>query len=128
MRFTGPILDRAGVGFLQTDAGVAAVFVIVFLVIFALTVLLGGLLAMVWEGKSPSLASRLVGLGVGALRGWLLIVVLAGALVLLAEEGSATLGRSRVLPLLGPGIEVTARILPSDLGDRLESRWMLLFP
>lgn len=124
MRFTGPILGRLPeTSFLQTELATAIVFLLVFLVAFALLVLGGHLLAMVWEGKSPSMMSRLLGLGVGAMRGLLLVVVLAGAVVLLAPWGSASLADSRVLPYLGPGIEVGARLLPGELGERLRFQW-----
>ena len=66
MRFTGMAVEAMGVGFMQTDVGIAVVFVGIFLLVFAAAVLAGGLLAHVWEGKSPGFPSRLMGLGVYA--------------------------------------------------------------
>ena len=124
MRFTGPILNQLpDTPFLHTELATAIVFLLVFLVAFALLVIGGNLLALVWEGKTPTMMSRLLGLGVGALRGTLLVTVLAGAIVLLAPWGSASLSDSRVLPFLSPGIEMGARLLPGDLGDRLRFHW-----
>ncbi len=126
MRFTGDLAEQIGVSFIQTEIGLAILFVALFLAVFALTVLAGGLLAHVWEGKSPGFPSRLMGLGVGALRGFLLVIVLAGALVLLADEGSTTLADSKVLPYLGPGVEAAASVLPNDIGHHLAERWSAL--
>ena len=126
IRFTGVALDQIGVSFFHSELGATIVFVAIFILVFVLTALAGGLLAMIWEGKSPGLPSRGMGLLLGALRGYLLVVVLGGAIVLLADEGSSTLGASRVLPWLGPGIESGASLLPKDLDIRLEERWQAI--
>lgn len=123
MRFTGMVLNRVVLPFLHTELGTSLVFLAIFLLVFALATILGGLLAMVWEGKSPTGASRMVGLGLGALRGFLLVTVLAGALTLLSPFGSETLGRSRVMPFLSGGVRLGAGLLPADLADRLVEYW-----
>lgn len=126
IRFTGGAVERIGLSFFRTDLGAAVVFVVLFLVVFALAVLAGTLLAKVWEGSSPGIGSRLIGLFLGALRGYLLVVVLGGALVLLAEPGSQTLASSRLLPWLSPGIHAALPLLPGDLDETLAERWEAL--
>lgn len=123
MRLTTPVLDRINLPFLHTELGTSLVFLALFLVVFALCTIVGGLLSMLWEGKSPSGSSRVVGLGLGAIRGLLLVTVLAGALTLLSPFGSETLGRSRVLPFLSGGVRLGAGLLPPDLADRLVEYW-----
>ena len=126
MRLTGTVLDRLSVPFLHTELGTSLVFLVLFLLVFAAATVLGGLLAMAWEGRSPSGASRFVGLGLGALRGFLLVTVLAGALTLLSPFGSETLGRSRVMPFLSGGVRLGAELLPTDLSERLRESWEAL--
>jgi len=126
MHFTGPVAEWIGIGLFNTELGVTLLFVLVFLIVFGSTVLIGNLLAMIWEGKSPSGASRMAGLGFGALRGLLLVTVLAGAICMLAPIGSEALGRSRVLPWLSPGVGFGANLLPSDLRDQLQEHWEAL--
>lgn len=123
IRFTGVAVDRINLSFFSSEFGVTIVFALIFLGIFVLTALAGGLLATIWEGKSPGIPSRGMGLLLGAFRGYLLVVVLGGAIILLTDEGSATLAASRVLPWLGPGIEIGSPLLPEDLDARLEQRW-----
>lgn len=123
IRFTGPSVAQIDLGFFHSELGATTVFVGIFLLVFVVTSIAGALLATLWEGKSPGLPSRGVGLLLGAFRGYLLVVVLGGAIVLLADEGSSTLARSRVLPWLGPGIAGGAALLPDDLDARLEQRW-----
>ncbi|MCA9729232.1 MAG: CvpA family protein [Candidatus Eisenbacteria bacterium] len=126
MRLTGVVLDQIDVPFLHTELGTSLVFLLLFLLVFAAATILGGLLAMVWEGKSPTGSSRLAGLGLGALRGFLLVTVLAGALTLLSPFGSETLGQSRVMPFLSGGVQLGAGLLPDDLADRLLEYWNAL--
>ncbi|MEZ4651389.1 MAG: CvpA family protein [Candidatus Eisenbacteria bacterium] len=123
LRFTGPVADLIGVSFLRSEFGATILFVAVFIAVFVIASVVGGLLAGVWEGKSPGFASRAVGLLLGAFRGYLLVVVMGGAVVFLADVGSKSLATSRVLPWLGPGIRLGADVLPEDLGANLENRW-----
>lgn len=123
MRLTGKVVEMLHAPILQGELASAVVFVILFLLVFALATLLGGLLAMAWEGKSPSGSSRLAGFGIGLLRGLLLITVLASALTLMAPLGSETLGRSHVLPYLSAGVRWGSGALPADLSERLLQQW-----
>jgi membrane protein required for colicin V production len=123
MRLTGRVVAELKMPFLQGEAGSAVVFVVLFLLVFALATLIGGLLAMIWEGKSISGSSRVAGLGIGLLRGLLLVIVLASALTLMAPVGSETLGRSRVLPYLSPAVRWGSEVLPDDLSGRLLQQW-----
>ncbi|MCA9757238.1 MAG: CvpA family protein [Candidatus Eisenbacteria bacterium] len=123
LRFTGPVADLTGLSFLRSEFGATILFVVVFIIVFIVASLLGSLLAGVWEGKSPGFASRAVGFLLGAFRGYLLVVVMGGAVVFLADVGSQSLATSRVLPWLGTGIRIGAHVLPDDLGANLEERW-----
>lgn len=123
MRLTGRVVEMLQMPILQGEAATAVVFVVLFVLVFALSALIGGLLAMLWEGKSVSGSSRLAGFGMGLLRGLLLVTVLASALTLMAPLGSETLGRSRVLPYLSVGVRWGSEVLPDDLSDRLRQQW-----
>lgn len=123
MRLTPVIVARIPGAIGRSDITAAFVFLVIFLVVFFVLVFLGGLIASVWEGKSPTLLSRILGLGMGGLRGLLLLVMLAAAITFLSPWGSPTLARSRVLPLLSPGISLAAKLLPGEVGDRLRRQW-----
>lgn len=111
--------------FLGTVGGVLLSLAI-FLLVFAAVLLTGVLVAKLWEGGSPGVVSRLVGLGLGAVRGYLLVLVLGAVIVLVTPEGNATLAHSRALPMLGPGIEAGVRVLPEGIAARLERRWLAI--
>jgi uncharacterized membrane protein required for colicin V production len=98
-------------------------FLLIFLAAFAILRIVGAAFAALWEGKKPGTASRLLGLILGTLRGAVLVVVLAGAALLLARPGNAALSRSRVLPYCGPGIRAAARLLPPRVRTPLLQRW-----
>lgn len=123
MRLTGKVVALLHVPILQGETATAMVFVILFVLVFALLSLVGGLLAMLWEGKSPSGASRLAGFGMGLLRGLMLVTVLASALALMMPLGSEALGRSRVMPYLSAGVRMGSTVLPDDLAQRLRMQW-----
>jgi membrane protein required for colicin V production len=106
--------------------GAVLVFLILFLVVSFAFSLMGRAFGAMWEGKKPGAASRALGLVLGAARGVCLLIVLAGALSLLAPRGSPQLGRSRVLPYLTPGVVKGAGLLPRDLRADIVRRWELL--
>lgn len=101
----------------------AALFLLICLSVIVAFRLTGSVFAVMWEGKKPSALSRIVGLGLGAVRGLVLVLVLAAGLTLLFPSGSRFLGGSRVLPYLSPGIVWGAELLPRDLGDRILWKW-----
>jgi len=102
-------------------------FVLFFAVGLVLFKALGSVLASGWEGKKgPGGLSRLFGLFLGSVRGFVMLLILAGALVMLLSPGSPTLERSRVLPYLGPGVVRAAGLLPRALRDDVVQRWQQL--
>lgn len=101
-------------------------FVILFFVLFFFLQLVGFALSRVVEGKDPPVLSRIFGVLLGALRGLALLVLLAAAVLLIAPIGSATLGRSRVLPYLTRPVLWSASLLPEDLSNRIVRRWQAI--
>jgi membrane protein required for colicin V production len=123
---TGLILHHLP-GFLRNSTvGWVIAFVGVFLVTYLLANLIGMAFAALWEGKKPSGPSRALGLILGAGRGLILILFLAGTVVLLSPLGSHRLGRSRVLPWLTPEVRLAAKVLPPAARERLLYRWSRL--
>jgi uncharacterized membrane protein required for colicin V production len=129
LRFTPVILGYVPPAIQHSGAAGAIVFTVLFLLAFAALSITGAAFAALWEGKKAGGASRILGLVLGAARGILLVLFLAGALVLLLPNGSPQLGRSRVLPYLSPGIVRGAELLPPSLQERLLQKWGTLpFP
>jgi membrane protein required for colicin V production len=126
MRFTPVLLAKLPHWFGRSTWGAVLVFLILFLVVSFAFTLTGRAFGAMWEGKNLSGASRALGLLLGAARGLCLVVVLAGALSLLAPPGSRWLGRSHVLPYLTPGVVKGAELLPRDLRAEVVRRWELL--
>jgi len=127
LRFATPILDR-GPSFVRGSAFAWTVlFALIFVAAFAVLGFAGRLLASTWEGKNVPGFSRVLGLVLGGIRGYVLLVFLAAVAVLLAPAGSRTLGESRVLPYLEGGVRWGANlVLPSPTRQRLLQRWELL--
>ena len=124
LRLTTPILERAPAVLHHSGFAWAVVFTLLFLAVYVLASLLGHGLGAAWEGKDPSGASRLAGLVLGGVRGYLLALFLAGVIVMIAPNGSATVAQSRVLPHLGSGVRWGATsLLPAPARDRLLQRW-----
>ncbi len=125
IKLTEPVLLHLSAG-LRGAVSAAIIFMLIVLVAYGLVTMIGVAFSALWEGRNPGGLSRLLGFILGGVRGLLLVLVLAGTLVLLAPDGSVRLGRSRVLPRLGPGITWGAHFLPPDVRAKLLEKWQLL--
>ncbi len=123
LRFAPWALEQAPASMGKIPGADAVAFVAVFLGIFILALLVGSALAILVEGKKLSGPSRLLGLALGALRGLVLMLLLAGAVVMISPRGSTTLARSRVLPTLSSPMERALTLLPQTVRERFRLRW-----
>ncbi|MCC7141190.1 MAG: CvpA family protein [Candidatus Eisenbacteria bacterium] len=126
LHFTGMLLGATPPAVQRFPFIQVVAFLLLFFVAYFLFQLVGLALSTLVEGKEPSPLSRGLALIPGALRGFGLIVVLAGGLVMIAPQGNTVLGRSKVLPILRPGAMIVAKILPVDVAGRLRKRWQAL--
>jgi len=123
MRLTPELLARIPSPAARSLPVTVLLFVLIFVAGYALLGLIGRAFAAIWEGKDPTGPSRLAGMALAAGRGLALAVFMAGTVVLLAPPASRTLGQSRVLQHLGPGIRWGAGLLPGDIHERLIEKW-----
>ncbi len=122
MHFTGMVAAKLP-HLIRGSIASAIVFLAVFLIVYAILSVTGIAFSALWEGRKPGGASRLLGAAMGAVRGLLLVLVLAGTMVLLSPAGSPRLARSKVLPRLTPAVTRGAVFLPQDVRVRLLERW-----
>lgn len=126
LRFAPLALSKLPPFFQRSTAAWIMAFVLIFLAAYALASLIGAAFASLWEGKKPSGLSRGLGLVLGGVRGFTLVLFLAGAIALMAPAGSRHLGDSRILPHLSPGIVWASGILPAQARERLLEKWSRL--
>jgi membrane protein required for colicin V production len=119
-----PILERAPEWLRRSGVAWGILFALILGVTSAALTLAGGALARTWEGKKPTGLSRLLGLVLGGVRGFVLLLFLAGAMVTLGPPDHGPLARSRVLPRLDPALRAAARLmLPPPARETLLGRW-----
>lgn len=124
LRFTTALLASAPAFLRNSPLVWGVVFVLIVVLVLFLFSLVGRLFAAAWEGKKIPGLSRALGAGLGALRGLILVLVLAGVMVSLAPLGSRTLSGTRLLPWLGPVLRpAAAAALPPPAARRLLDRW-----
>ena len=126
LQFTAQLLALAPPAVQRFPYIHAVGFLVLFFFAYFVLQLLGLALSKMIEGKEPSALSRALALFPGAVRGGGLVLVLAGALALLAPKGNRVLAESHVLPILTPGVLRIAKVLPEDVGSRLRRRWQAL--
>ena len=126
-RFT-PLALAQGPGFLQSSSVVyGIVFAVILVLVLFLFTLFGRLFASAWEGKKVPGLSRFLGAGLGAVRGLILVLVLAGAMAVVSPVGSGTLAQPRVLPWLGPLLRpLAAAVLPPPATRHRVDRWQAI--
>lgn len=119
-----PILDKAPVWLRKSGLAWGLLFALVFTAVYVALALTGRALAVAWEGKKPTGLSRLLGLVLGGVRGFTLVLFLAAAMVMLGPPDRAPLARSRVLPRLDPAVRTAARLaLPPPAQAKVLGRW-----
>jgi membrane protein required for colicin V production len=124
LRLATPILDLAPAWLRRSGLAWGLLFAVLFTAAYAALALAGRALAVAWEGKKPTGLSRLLGLVFGGVRGFVLVIFLAAAMVMLAPPDRAPLARSRVLPRLDPAVRTALRlVLPPPAQAKVLGRW-----
>jgi membrane protein required for colicin V production len=124
LRLATPILEMAPVWLRRSGLAWGLLFALLFTAAYAALALAGRALAVAWEGKQPTGLSRLLGLVLGGVRGFALVLFLAAAMVMLGPPDRAPLARSRVLPRIDPAVRTAVRLaLPPPAQAKVLGRW-----